>query len=441
MVACVIPRELVTASMERFGVPGVAVAVRNGDEVEAAGFGVTSVENPLDVDGDTLFQIGSITKTYTAAAAMRLVEEGRLDLDAPVREVLPELTLADEDAAAHATMRHLLSHTGGWRGDYFDVLGPGDDALAQMVERLALLEQLTPLGALWSYNNAGFYIAGRAIEVLARMPFEHALKELVLDPLGLERSFFFAEDVLTHRFAVGHDRTGVVARPWGIGRPAAPAGGLVTSANELLAYARLLFGETDVLRPESLAAMREPQADVGRAMGDAVGLGWYLFERDGMSFVTHGGSTNGQQALLVIAPEDRFAFAVLTNHSDGAALGSEVREHLLRELGIEPPPKTRLELSEDELAGYVGSYDSALSRSDVALENGALVLTMSPKGGFPTPDSPPMPGPPPTRIAFEAEDAIVALDEPLEGSRGDFLRGPDGEIAWLRIWGRIHRRA
>ncbi len=435
-----IPRELVTELMERFSIPGAAVAIRRGEDVDVAGFGVTSAENPLEVDADTLFQIGSITKTYTAAAAMRLVEEGTLDLDAPIRDVLPELRLADEQTAERVSMRHLLAHTGGWTGDYFDDLGPGDDALARMVERLDRLEQLTPLGEVWSYNNAGFYIAGRAIEVLADKPFETALKELVLDPLGLERSFFFADDVLLHRFAVGHERTGEVARPWSIGRAAAAAGGIVASVNELLAYVRLVFGETHLLRPDSIAAMREPQADTGGSMGDAVGLGWYLVDRGGVGFVSHGGSTNGQQALLVAAPEARVAVAVLTNHVDGSVVSRELIEHLARELGAEREPDGRLELAAEELAAYAGSYEAALGRVDLAVEEDALVLSPLPKGGFPTPDSPPGPAPPPTRIEFVKRDAVVALDDPLKGSRGDFLRGPDGEIAWFRVGGRLHRR-
>src|SRR5918992_4006083 len=142
--------------MDEFGVPGVAVGLRHGEDEDYAGFGVTSVEHPLDVDGDTLFQIGSISKTFTATAAMSLVEQGRLDLDEPVRTYLPDLRLADAAAAAGATMRHLLSHTGGWVGDYFDTIGRGEDALAQMVERLDMLEEVTPLGETWSYNNAGF---------------------------------------------------------------------------------------------------------------------------------------------------------------------------------------------------------------------------------------------------------------------------------------------
>lgn len=425
--------------MERFAIPGVSVGICRGSEHEVAGFGVTSVENPLPVDGDTLFQIGSITKTYTATAALRLVEQGHLELDEPVRTYLPDLRLADEQAATNVTMRHLLSHTGGWTGDYFDLLGPGDDALALMVERLDRLEQLTPLGEVWSYNNAGFYIAGRVIEVVTGKPFEVALSELVLAPLGLERSFFFADDVLTHRFAVGHDLSGAVARPWGIGRAAAPVGGLVASVRELLAYARLQW-EPGVLTQGSLDAMRVPHAEVSLALGDSFGLGWFLSERDSRSFLTHGGATNGQQALLVVCPRERLALAVLTNHDNGSALYMELRTEVLRsELGIEPLPDPTVELSQAELAEYAGEYDSVLYLARLSTSDHGLVLDVIPKGGFPTPDSPPTPGPPPTRLAFEAADAVIALDPPMTGERSEFLRGPDGRIAWYRCGGRLLR--
>jgi hypothetical protein len=327
-------------------------------------------------------------------------------------------------------MRHLLAHTGGWRGDYFDVVGPGDDALAEMVGRLILLEQLTPLGTVWSYNNAGFYIAGRAIEVIAGMPFEQALKELVLDPLGLERSFFFAEDVLTHRFVVGHDRSGAVARPWGIGRPAAPAGGLVASVNELLGYARLVFGETDVLRPESLAALREPQADVGSSVGRRCRARlWYLFERDGpplrhargtyeraagaLRRVPGGalrlrGADEPQRRLVALATE-------LRHSSPRPARDRAALRRADRALARRSSPDTR------------GTYEATLSRTELALQEGGLVLTMTPEGrASPTPDSPPQPGPPPTRIEFESADLIVATDEPFKGMHADFIRDDSG---------------
>src|SRR5205814_5565250 len=141
--------------------------------------------------------------TFTATAIVRLVEQGKLDLDAPIRRYLPAFKLRNAEAGRKASIRHLLTHTGGWLGDHFEDTGRGDDALEKVVAKLAKVKQLTPLGEVWSYNNAGFYIAGRVIERVTKKPFEAALKELILDPLGLTHSFFFAEDVLPKRVVAG----------------------------------------------------------------------------------------------------------------------------------------------------------------------------------------------------------------------------------------------
>src|SRR5260370_734986 len=108
--------DAVRGAMEETETPGAAVGMWHRGEEHVAGLGVTSVENPLDVTADTLFQIGSITKTFTATTAMALVEQGKLDLDSPVRTYLPELRLADEGVAERVTMRHLLTHMGGLGG-------------------------------------------------------------------------------------------------------------------------------------------------------------------------------------------------------------------------------------------------------------------------------------------------------------------------------------
>jgi len=138
--------EMVKASMERHAVPGAALGIYDGGVEHTEGFGVTSVENPLPVDPDTLFQIGSITKTVTATTIMVLSERGMLDLDEPVRNYLPELRLADEEVARKVTTAHLLTHLGGWVGDVFEDTGSGEDALEKIVKRLADTPQLTPLG-------------------------------------------------------------------------------------------------------------------------------------------------------------------------------------------------------------------------------------------------------------------------------------------------------
>jgi CubicO group peptidase (beta-lactamase class C family) len=174
----------VQSQMAAAQVPGVAVGILHQGEVLAAGFGVTNVDHPLPVTDTTLFQIGSITKTFTGTLIMRLVEEGKLDLDAPVRRYVPDFWVQDEDAAARVTLRHLLTHLAGWQGDYFLDTGSGDDALAKYVAAMADLPQNTPVGQHWSYNNAGFYLLGHVIERVTGQSFEQVLQTMVLEPLG-----------------------------------------------------------------------------------------------------------------------------------------------------------------------------------------------------------------------------------------------------------------
>jgi CubicO group peptidase (beta-lactamase class C family) len=220
--------EAVRARQAELRVPGVALGVLRDGEERHEGFGVTSVENPLEVTPETRFQIGSISKTFTGTVVLYLVAEGVLELDRPVRAYLPDLVLADADAAEQVTLRHLLSHTAGWVGDYFEDTGWGEDAVARYVAEMRTLPQLTPVGELWSYNNAGFALARRVVEVVTGEPFEQVVKRLVFDPLELTSSTYWPWEVMTERFAVGHIDDGDdvrIARPWPIGRSAHPAGG------------------------------------------------------------------------------------------------------------------------------------------------------------------------------------------------------------------------
>jgi CubicO group peptidase (beta-lactamase class C family) len=137
-------QQWVADAAQRLAVPGVAVGVYHWGEEHYACHGVPSVENPLPVDADTLFQCGSTTKTFTATAIMRLVDQGRLELDTTVRSYLPELRPQDNDVANRVTVLQLLKHTAGWSGDVFDSTGDGDDAVARFVEVMAKVEQDTP---------------------------------------------------------------------------------------------------------------------------------------------------------------------------------------------------------------------------------------------------------------------------------------------------------
>lgn len=440
--------ETARREMDRLPIPGVAVGVLYGGEEQMAGLGITSVEHPLPVTRDTLYQIGSITKTYLGTLVMRLVEMGKLDLNAPLTTYLPDLKLRDAQATEQATMLHCLTHTGGWDGDYFDDFGRGDDALARMVPALEQLAQLTPLGKVWSYNNAGFYLAGRVIEVVTGKPFEAAIKEYIFDPLELKASYFAAEDVITESFVVGHeylDKKPIVARPWALARTANAAGGIISNVPDLFRYARFHLGDgtapngTRLLSPESLREMQMPR--FGATDPEAVGLTWYLREVQGTKIFGHSGGTNGQVTKLQIVPAHNMAFAILTNGGYGTLLINAVSKVILEQyLGIAPSEDKHVEMSAEQLQEYVGYYEARADDVDVSVRDGELVLQVTDKGGFPVPSSPPSPTqPPPVRAAFYGTDKIVVLDDPYKEYRCEFLRGEGGEVEWVRLFGRVHK--
>jgi CubicO group peptidase (beta-lactamase class C family) len=440
--------EVVERTMREHPVPGVAVGLIAAGEETVSGFGVTNVDHPLAVDGDTLFQIGSITKTVTATALMRLAEEGKIALDVPVRTYVPELRLQDDDVAAAVTLRHLLTHVGGWFGDHFADTGVGDDALARYVEQLADLEQLTPLGSVWSYSNSGFALAGRVLEVVTGKTAEDALTELVLAPLGMTHSFFFARDAITHRVAAGHfvfPEGPKVARPWYVPRNVAPIGGIISSARDMLRYARFHLGDGTapdgdrLLSAEGIRLMRT--AEVARELDAQSGLSWRLTETGGIRFVSHGGGTIGQLALLTLAPERDFALVVLTNSGRGNFVHQAVSRWVYRtKLGIEEPEPAIEERTVEDLSAYVGTYESPGNRYELRLDEGRLVLQANPKVALAAQFERKPPLPPPAHVAFCAPDRILVLDGPTKDFQGEFLRDRDGAIEWLRIGGRIHRR-
>ncbi|MCP4540490.1 MAG: beta-lactamase family protein [Chloroflexi bacterium] len=439
--------EFVTDAMTTKRIPGVAVGILHQGKTYTTGFGVTNVNHPLPVTDETLFQIGSITKTFTGTAIMRLVEMGKLDLDAMVRTYVPDFKLADEKAASQATIRHIFTHTGGWVGDFFDDTGVGDDASAKYVANMTDLEQLAPIGTVYSYNNSGFCLAGYIIEQVTGQSYQTALKELVLESLGLENCYFDPGDVITYRFAVGHqlqDQEAQVARPWPLPRAVYPAGGIVCHVKDLLHYAQFHLGngvtedETRLLTPESMSQMQSPHVTIRGT--ESVGLTWFIENVNGTRLLLHSGGTIGQVSLLTLVPEHDFAIAIFTNADEGGSLTQDVSRWALREyLELEITDPTPVESSVEELAPYVGRYARPFSEIELGILGGKLVAQLTYKQGFPDKDSPLPPPPPPMSLALYEPDHLLVLDGPYKDSRGDIVRKPDGSIGWLRV-GRIHKK-
>lgn len=437
---------LVQGAMERYHVPGVAIGMLRAGDIDVAGFGVTSVEHPLRVDGDTLFQIASVTKTMTATVIMRLIERGALDLDAPVRRYIPAFRLRDPAAQERATVRHLVTHTGGWLGDCFADFGNGDDALERYVTAMAELEQLTPLGEIWHYSNSSFALLGRLIEVVTGKSYEDATRELLFRPLGMTRSCFSAGEAITHRVAVGHvivDEKPTVARPWAFPRAATPVGGVVSTANDLMRYARFHLGDgttedgARLLTRESLDLMRTPLADAD--LDRKVGVSWFVRSVAGVRLQYHGGVAIGQQGVLMLAPDRGEAVTVQTNSARGGLLHQDVTTWWQRRrLAISVPEPVYVELDHTRYTEYADRYLAELSDAELELADTGLVYRSFSHNRLGVQPKPP--DPPPSRVAFTSDARFTLLDGPLKDTRGEFLRGPDGRVRYLRVGGRVYRR-
>jgi len=300
-------RDTLDRLSRKYSVPGASLAVLTGGTVHAVASGVINIATGVATTPDSVFHVGSISKPYTTTALARLMQRGRLALDTPVREIVPEFRLAVPGAADQITVRHLLTHSSGVDGDFFRDTGRGDDCVARYVEQCAELDLVHPVGQGMSYCNAGFVVAGRIIERITGTVWDTALRELVLDPLGVAQTGTLPEEMLRYRAAIGHDEGAQVTR-LGLPRSIGPAGNVWATAADVIEFAR------PHLTDPTLAYLREPQVDVpdeGRPIRRA--LGWIQYGWDGREVFGHDGETTGQFAYLRVVPDRQVAVALLTN--------------------------------------------------------------------------------------------------------------------------------
>ena len=434
---------LITGKMTEYNIPGVAFGmVRNG-QVTVRGFGVTNVDDPQPITPDTIFPLASISKTVAATAIMRLVEQGKINLAAPVRTYLPDFKVQDEKTSREVTISHLLTHTPGWEGQ-LTTQDRGTETLAFFVSSNSDLPQLAPAGSVWSYNNAGFTVAGRVIEVVTGQNIHEAIRKLVFEPIGLTRAFTRLEDVVTYPFSVAHrtqDGKPVVVRPM-TRSSSVTAGGVSMSLNDLLAYGRFHLGDgkgrddAQVLSRASLEQMRTPQLRKN-ATDEEMGLGWHLRRVGGVMTVAHGG-TLGHILLLELVPERNLAFAILTNHGDGWRLIQDVERtalSLLEGVTLAPAqaighrglnetiPDVPLLSKQPDPAAYLGVYrrPPLTTTYDVRVENGQLIVGNAPVG-------------------FYGPDQAVFTTGNQRWAQVEFIRRPDGTVGWVRVGGRIAKK-
>ena len=434
---------LVQTRMADLGIPGVALGIVKDGQVRTRTFGVTNLDNPQPVTPDTVFALASITKTVVATAIMRLVEQGKLDLDAPVRRYLPDFRIQDEALSREVAVWHLLTHTPGWEGQLTST-DLGARTLSTFVDvTMRDLPKIADPGQVWSYNNAGFNVAGRLIEVASGQTIHNALRSLVFQPLGLTRAFTRVEDLVTWPFSVAHRGAPgnvTVSRP--LSRSASvAAGGVSMSLNDILTYAQFHLGDGTnrsgerVLSRASLALMQRARIPK-QATDDEMGIGWHLRRLSGVMTAAHGG-TLGHVLLLELVPERNFAMAILTNHADGWRLIQDVEREALRRLeGVamspthaighrglnETMPDAPVLAAQPDPAPYVGTYRRPPAGQNVVhLDNGRLMLDANP-------------------IGFYAPDRAIVTAGGARGNPVEFVRDTDGVVRWVRYVGRIARK-
>ena len=375
-----------------------------------------------------------------------------MDLRAAVRTYIPEFKVRDETASRDATVMHLLTHTGGWEGQ---VSGPdrGSETLANFMTTITDLMQVAPPGAAWSYNNAGFSIAGRLIEKITGNSINRSIRDLVFQPLGLEHAGTTSNDFIVNRFAAGHttrDGKASLNRPFSAS-VSVTAGGVGLCMTDLMAYARFHLGDGTapngerVLKRESLELMRTPQLRK-QANDDDMGIGWHLRSMGAIRTASHGGTLGGHILLLEIVPERNFAIAILTNASTGWRLIQDVeREALKSYLGatyalnqaiahrglVETLPAVQPLATQPDPAPYVGTFTRPSNTVVVRADAGRLFVQERPNNGQPNAEMP---------VAFYGPDRVVVADGAQRGQSIEFIRDAGGRVNWIRVVGRVALR-
>lgn len=381
--------ELARELAAELNVAGAQVAVLQDGELSEGVAGVENVETGLPVVPETLMQIGSTTKMFTAALVMEHVAEGAIDLDVPVVEQLPGFALSDEHATRTVTPRHLMSMSSGMDNGPYTDYGRGDDALARYVEALAGEPHVFPPGQGYGYSNASTCVSGRLVEHVSGNTWDEELRRRILEPAGLDNSATSAEDIIHRRFALGHTQTpegGLEAiHGWSLPRSTAPTGGtLCTTATDLVKFAHLFLhggrslpGE-QVLSPETVAGMQTRTTEVPYTlMADWWGLGPSGRLWDGVALWGHSGTNLGGSSYLLWAPERKIAIATTVNTPRGGyPFARRVQEVLFEErAGIRVPPRPEppghVEIDADRL---VGTYSMHGLDFFIAAKDGGLTI-------------------------------------------------------------------
>ena len=303
---------IVTDEMKKQQIPAMTVAVmENGKMIYSKAFGAADLENDLPATTGTLIRTGSIAKPISAAAAMTLVEAGKIDLDAPVQKYCP----AFPEKQWPVTTREVLNHTSGIRHYKESEVGSTNhfNSMSDGFTIFAADPLLFEPGTKFSYSTYGYTVVGCVIEGASGQKYFDYVRDHVLTPAHMTHTFVDnVFDIVPHR-ARGYQKMNGQVKNAGLMDSSykLPGGGLVTTAEDLVLFATAMMDDK-IVKAETLAAMWSP-TKLRDGQNSPYGLGFGVLMPGGEKFVTHGGSQQGTTTTLAMVPGKHFAVAALAN--------------------------------------------------------------------------------------------------------------------------------
>lgn len=370
--------------LAEYQIPGATLGILRDGEITELSVGVRNVKTREPATPDTIYQCGSMTKTWTALAFMRLVGEGAVDLDEPVRIYLPDFRVADPHVTAAVTPRHLLNHTNGIEESFGDP-GEDDDVYERMVANIADAPQVHPLGATHGYSAAlGYAILARIMEVVDGRRWDVIMADRLLNPLGLKDTTTRNDEVDQSRAATGHllrsRAEGPVTTPIDhLPRLYGPGGNITSTARDVLTMAAVFLDEG--LLPSHLTremmTSRVPIPDPCM-FGPEWALGLIVCDWQGETVYASDGSTIGQNARLRILPNTNTAITLLTNGGPRESFYRKLFNEILPDLGAPPIPalpEPNPNMTVDP-ARYEGTYARPDTHYEVSSADGNVNMTV-----------------------------------------------------------------
>jgi CubicO group peptidase (beta-lactamase class C family) len=385
-------RNLVRHEMTAASVTGLSIALIDDQRlVWAEGFGHADKEGGRPATAETLYRVGSISKLLTATAAMQLAEQGKLDIDRPLRDALPEFSVRSRFAGgAPITPRMLMTHHSGLPRDFTKgMFTRNPEPFTQLIQKVRTSDAAYPPNQVFSYSNVGVTLLGHAIQNASGMPFAEYMQQSVLAPLGMAGA----------SFEPGPARSELMSKAYRKGEPAeelplrdVPAGGLNASVLDLGRFLAMVFADgrahgVQVLTPDSVREMLRPQnTDVPLDLNFHNGLGWMLstlgastLEKAG-PVAHHAGAMLHFRAQMYALPEHKLGVVVLANSASAGPVIDKIATETLglaleAKAGIRQParvPPAKQAWPEEKLSPYVGDYTSPFGHIRIRFEGDRL---------------------------------------------------------------------